>query len=165
MAGKQPIELFMPPNMLKAKVGGTIGGIDMAAIKRAEAAMETLKSEFNDWVGADVTRLGECRDRFAVQKDETARDDLFRASHDIKGQATTFEHPLVARIASSLCELIEAVKTPQALPLVLVDAHVTAIRVIFKSKMKDATDRKALELAQELEARVAETIELAARAA
>ncbi len=26
MARKQPIELFMPPNMLKAKVGGGRGG-------------------------------------------------------------------------------------------------------------------------------------------
>jgi len=34
MAGRQqPIELFMPPNMLKAKVGGGLGGIDMAAMK------------------------------------------------------------------------------------------------------------------------------------
>ena len=32
MARQQPIELFMPPNMLKAKVGGGLGGIDMAAM-------------------------------------------------------------------------------------------------------------------------------------
>ena len=49
MAREQPIELFMPPNMLKAKVGGLFSGIDMAAIKRAETAMETLKSEFTGW--------------------------------------------------------------------------------------------------------------------
>ncbi len=36
MAGRQqPIELFMPPNMLKAKVGGGLGGVDMGAMKRA----------------------------------------------------------------------------------------------------------------------------------
>ena len=40
MARQQPIELFMPPNMLKAKVGGTYAGIDTAAIMRAEAAIE-----------------------------------------------------------------------------------------------------------------------------
>jgi len=44
MARQQPIELFMPPNMLKAKVGGTFVGIDMAAVNRAEAAMDALKS-------------------------------------------------------------------------------------------------------------------------
>ena len=35
MSRQQPIELFMPPNMLKAKVGGSFVGLDMAAINRA----------------------------------------------------------------------------------------------------------------------------------
>ena len=94
----------MPPNILKAKVGGAIGGIDMAAITRAEAAMDALKSEFNDWFTADVTRLAECRELFAARKDAKTRDSLFRASHDIRGQAATFGFPLVSRIAFSLCQ-------------------------------------------------------------
>jgi len=43
MARKQPIELFMPPNMLKAKVGGGSGGLDLAAISRAEAATRAIR--------------------------------------------------------------------------------------------------------------------------
>src|SRR4051812_15359018 len=57
MARKQPIELFMPPNMLKAKVGGGAGGMDLAAISRAEAAMEALQGEFGDWLADDVKTL------------------------------------------------------------------------------------------------------------
>jgi chemotaxis protein histidine kinase CheA len=164
MPKEQPIELFMPPNMLKAKVGG-MGGLDMAAIQRAEAAMETLKTEFADWVGDDVTRLVRCRDRFARTPDAQTRDDLFRAGHDIKGQAATFEYPLVARIASSLCKLIDALKSPEALPVHLVDAHVNAIRIIFRDKIKDRSNRMAIELAEELEARVVEATEIASAAA
>ena len=63
MKRQQPIELFMPPNMLKAKVGGGLGGVDMAAMKRAEAAMETLKSEFADWIADDVKTLMAARAR------------------------------------------------------------------------------------------------------
>ncbi len=162
MPKEQPIELFMPPNMLKAKVGGAVGGLDMAAIKRAEAAMETLKAEFRGWVGDDVNRLVECRDRFAAEQSVAARDGLFRAGHDIKGQAATFEYPLIARIAASLCKLIEELKSPEALPLALVDAHVDAIRIVFRDKIKDRSNRMALELAEALEARVVEATELAA---
>ena len=54
---REPIELFMPPNMLKAKAGSGPGGLDMAAVKRAEQAMETLKSEFADWLADDVGGL------------------------------------------------------------------------------------------------------------
>jgi hypothetical protein len=47
MTREQPLELFMPPNMLKAKVGhGGISDLDAAAIQRAEAAMEEIKGEF-----------------------------------------------------------------------------------------------------------------------
>src|ERR1700753_3801132 len=156
MPKERPIEIFMPPNMLKAKVGGTIGGLDMAAIKRAEAAMETLKTEFCDWVGDDVNRLMQCRARFAKARDASSRDELFRAGHDIKGQAATFEYPLIARVAGSLCRLIDAQKAPDAVLLPLVDAHVDAIRIIFRDRIQDRSNRMAVELADELEASVVE---------
>lgn len=162
MANKHPIELFMPPNMLKAKVGGAIGGIDVAAIMRAEKAMDALKSEFGDWFTADMERLTACRDAFAANIDAGTRVNLFRASHDIKGQAATFEFPLVARVASSLCKLIEALPAAKTIPLVMVDAHVTAIRIIFRDRITDTSNRMALELIQELEARVDEIAEAAA---
>ena len=158
MARQLPIEIFMPPNILKAKVGSAIGGIDMAAIKRAEAAMETLKVEFNDWLAVDVARLGECRDRFAADPCAATREDLFRAAHDLKGQADTFEYPMIARMAGSLTKLIDATNAASVLPLGLVDAHVAAIRVVFRDKIKTANDRTATVLVDELEARVAETI-------
>ena len=159
MAKQQPIELFMPPNMLKAKVGGTAnGGLDMAAIKRAEAAMEELKSEFIDWVAKDVEQLGTAHDRFVLERNDAARDGLFRASHDIKGQASTFDFPLIARAASSLCKLIEETNTVAKLPMSLVDAHVAAIRVIFREKKNGNSDNTAQLLVNELDARVNETL-------
>jgi len=164
MRKQHPIELFMPPNMLKAKVGGTHGGLDTAALMRAEAAMETLKTEFDDWFASDVARLSECRNAFAAGKNAATRMDLLRASHDIKGQAETFEYPLVSQVAASLCRLIDALPSPATIPLLLIDAHVTAIRIIFRDKIKDTTNPMALELLRELDARVAETVEPAAAA-
>jgi chemotaxis protein histidine kinase CheA len=158
MARQLPIEIFMPPNILKAKVGSAVGGIDMAAVKRAEAAMETLRVEFNDWVGADVAKLGEVRDCYAAAPSAKGRDDLFRAAHDLKGQADTFEFPMIARIASSLTRLIDSTNSDSDVPLGLIDAHVAAIRVIFRDKIKTTTDKMASVLAEELEARVTEAI-------
>ncbi|HEY4941977.1 MAG TPA: Hpt domain-containing protein [Rhizomicrobium sp.] len=156
MARQLPIEIFMPPNILKAKVGSAVGGIDLAAIKRADAAMLVLKAEFSDWLATDVARLGECRDGFAAAPTTAAREDLFRAAHDLKGQADTFEYPMIARIAGSLTKLIDG--TPGELPLGLVDAHVAAIRVVFRDKIKTTTDAVATVLVEELEARVIEAL-------
>ncbi len=148
----------MPPNTLKAKMGGTGKGVDADAIKRAEAAVDELKTEFQDWVSADVAKLGEARDRFAEQRSKKTAGQLFRASHDIKGQAATFNFPLIARVAVSLCKLIEESRSLDALPLNLIDAHVQAIRVIFRDKIQDNVNPTAIALAEELEARTAETL-------
>jgi len=155
MPKQQPIELFMPPNMLKAKVGGGAVGLDSAAIKRAEQALEQLKTEFTDWINADVRKLGECRDRFAEEANADRQGDLYRAGHDLKGQALTFGYPMAARVASSLCKLLDANTDA---PLALIDAHVDAIRVIVHQNVKDDSDRTANMLAAELEGRVGEAL-------
>jgi chemotaxis protein histidine kinase CheA len=154
MSNEQPIELFMPPNMLKAKVGGNFAGLDMAAVQRAEQAMETLKVEFSDWIAKDISRLGEVYDAFLADRSTARAGDLFRASHDLKGQAATFEYPLIARVASSLSKLIDELESPDEIPLTLVEAHVDAIHVIHRDKIKDISDLTALTLVEELEAKV-----------
>ena len=158
MKRDQPIELFMPPNMLKAKAGGGHGGVDMAALKRAEQAMETLKSNFGDWLADDVRVLVTARARYAATPDAGARAALLRAAHDIKGQAATFNYPLIARVAGSLSKLIGEVPENTAIPLSLIDAHVNAIQVIHKQSMQNSGDQIALALCSELDARVDEIL-------
>ena len=158
MARQAPIEIFMPPNILKAKVGSVAGGIDMAAIKRAEAAMEILKTEFNDWLADDISRLVMVRNGFANTPTEQMRADLFRGAHDLRGQADTYGFPLVARMASSLAKLLDDANTRNIVPLNLVDAHVAAIQIAFRDKITVAKDAVAIALATELEARVDEEV-------
>jgi len=158
MARKQPIELFMPPNMLKAKVGGGAGGLDLAAMERAEAAMEDLQGEFSDWIAQDVKALTDARARYAAMPDAAARDALLRGAHDIKGQAPTFNFPLIARVAASLTRMIGELPPGLPLPLNLIDAHVTAIQVIHKNAIRDTNDKTAQELCAELDARVEEVV-------
>jgi hypothetical protein len=163
MARKQPIELFMPPNMLKAKVGGGVGGPDMAAIKRAETAMEGLKNEFSDWIADDVMMLMAARTRYAETPDAEARSALLRAAHDIKGQAPTFNYPMIARVAASLSHMIAELPQQAKVPLHLVDAHVNAILVMHKQGMRDTKDKTAQALCAELDARVTEVLAAAVR--
>jgi HPt (histidine-containing phosphotransfer) domain-containing protein len=158
MARQQPIELFMPPNMLKAKAGGGLGGIDMAAMKRAEQAMETLKSEFGDMIADDVNTLGEARARYAKTPDVASRAALMRAAHDIKGNAPTFNYPLIARVAGSLARLIGELPQNKQIPANLVDAHVNAVQVIHRQNIQTIDDKLAQALCAELDARVEEIL-------
>jgi hypothetical protein len=69
----------------------------------------------------------------------------------LKGQALTFEHPVVARMAASLCKLLDG--TPNT-PLVLIDAHVNAIKILVRQNVRDVADPTTNALAGELEAQV-----------
>jgi len=153
---RRPIEIFQPPNVLRQKVGTATAAIDLSALKRAEEALGKLKSEFAEWIETEMERLVECRDAFAATKSSDARDALFRASLDLKGQALTFEYPIVERIATSLCTLMEG--TDSLKELGLVSAHVDAIRIAVRDKVKDAGDGVAAALISELESRVRETL-------
>ncbi|HUO90497.1 MAG TPA: Hpt domain-containing protein [Rhizomicrobium sp.] len=159
MAKQQPIEIFMPPNILKAKVGsaGAVSGFDIGAIRRGEAAMDALKSEFGGWLASDVTRLLESRDKYAAAPTTEHRGDLFRAAHDLKGQADTYGYPLIARMAASLTKLLDEIGS-KSVPFGLADAHVAAIRIVFRDKITAAGDPTASALASELEARVKEEL-------
>lgn len=154
MARKQPIECFMPPNVLKAKVGGG-GGLDLAAIERAETAIEKLSESFGDWISSDVERLIAARADYEKTPNDVTFSALYRVAHDLKGQGKTFNFPLMARVASSLCDLTEASKDGRGLPVVLIDGHIDAIKVILRMKLRDPNDRTAMVLAAELEKKVA----------
>jgi chemotaxis protein histidine kinase CheA len=78
------------------------------------------------------------------------RDVLFRAAHDIKGQAATFGFPQVAPVADSLCRLIEHMPDIARLPLRLVDQHVDAIRAITHKNTRGDGLKYAAQLGEKL---------------
>jgi chemotaxis protein histidine kinase CheA len=153
--GQQPIELFMPPNMLKGKVGGS-GGIDLAAaIKRAETAMEQLKDEFSGMASDAVSVLSAAHRTYTAKPDcRDSRAALLRAALDIKGLAATFDFPLMARVAGSLSRLLGETPQDKPLPLKLVEAHVAAVQVIHRKSITGMDDKITLALLAELEAQV-----------
>ncbi|GAA0534419.1 chemotaxis protein histidine kinase CheA [Rhizomicrobium palustre] len=154
-------QIFMPPNTLRAKVGGG-GYIDSDILARAEKAVDGLKAEFSDWLAADISALSAATVAFTAKPSPETADALFRTAHDLRGQATTFEYPLIARIAASLAKLMEGLgKTKTEVPPALISAHLDAIQVIYRDKVKDISNYVALALTEELERRVLKTLERA----
>lgn len=155
MAKRHPIEIFMPPNILKAKIGGSFSKIDPVIVKRAEKAMADLTAEFGEWISTDVEALEQAHARFkAAPVSEHTRDALYRTSHDLRGMAHTFEFPLAGQVAASLCTLLDSHPGNDA--MTLIDAHVSAIRVIVRQNVKNPDDKIAILLIRELQARVSE---------
>jgi HPt (histidine-containing phosphotransfer) domain-containing protein len=146
-------EVILPPNKLKKAVQKIKPGekIPFDPVERAEAALAELAADFSVWMNQECARLDAAR--HAVKASGVTagnRDVLFRAAHDIKGQAATFGYPLVAPVADSLCRLIEHTPEVARLPLRLVDQHVDAVRAIVHKNTRGDVGKYASELAQKL---------------
>ena len=125
-------EVIVPENKLRAAVSNASHDDDGEdAIARAEKALAALAPEFGVWMDSECDRLDRARrdilrDGFTDANKET----LFRAAHDIKGEAATFGYPAVASAAESLCRLIEHAPDSDRIPAALIDQHVDAVRAI-----------------------------------
>lgn len=146
-------EVIMPPNKLKKAVVRLRPGarVDFDPVASAEAALAELASEFSTWMNHECTRLDEARMAIRARGlDSGTRDALFRAAHDIKGQAATFGFPLVAPVAESLCRLLEHTPDMAHIPIDLIDQHVDAIRAITHRNARGDSEMTAARLAETL---------------
>jgi hypothetical protein len=152
-----PGQVFPASNTLKLKVGGGRfgGGIDPAALAKAEAALKGLSDSFGQWMQDELTKLDASRER--IRNDgytvETAENLYFRA-HDLKGLGSTYGYPIVTRIAGLLCRLIDDPATRLEAPLFLLDAHIDGIKAAVKGGIRDTDHPVGKALVDELERRV-----------
>lgn len=138
---------------------------DRDPVADAEAAVQELAASFDGWMRGEIDKLLGCWQEAAesLYSDE-ARDALFRAAHDIKGQAATLGYPLVGDAAASLCNLLLAGPAGPDLPLGLVDQHVQAIRAMIREEAREE-NRTARLLADRLTTVTDEFLASVARAA
>lgn len=148
--------VIQPPNTLKLKVGGGFGGIDAAAVARAEEALKGLSAQFGQWLNDELVKLDAARaDIRAVGYSEHTAEALYMRAHDLKGLGATYQYPLVTRMAGSLCKLIESEVRMRA-PLFLIDAHIDAIKAVVRDEIQTDDHPVGRALAEELEAKTAD---------
>jgi chemotaxis protein histidine kinase CheA len=139
------------PNPLR-KVLRRVGDEDTDdPVARAEQALAGLSSEFKNWMRIEASRLATAyaaiiQDGFS----ERANDELFRAAHDIKGDAATFGYPSAAAAADSLCRIIEHAPDLEKVPAELITYHIKAIQAIVNDHTKLDTTTVAGELSRKL---------------
>ena len=152
-----PAQVIRPPNTLRMKVGGGFGGIDANAIAKAEQALQAMSSQFGQWLQDEIVKLDKAQAdiRASGYNVETAEALYFRA-HDLKGLGTTYQYPLVTRLASSLCKLLDDPAKRTAAPVVLLDAHIDAIKAVVRDEIQTDDHPVGKILAETLEARVAD---------
>ena len=81
---------------------------------------------------------------------DATRDELFRAAHDVKGDAATFGFPSAGAAAESLCRIIEHAPDLSRVPAELIAYHINAIQAIVAERTKLDTISMASELSRRL---------------
>lgn len=150
-------QVIRPPNTLRMKVGGAFGGIDANAIAKAEEALKAMSAQFGQWLQDEIVKLDKAQSDIRAQgyNTQTAENLYFRA-HDLKGLGTTYQYPLVTRLAGSLCKMMDDPAKRMAAPLMLIDAHIDAIKAVVRDQIQTDDHPTGKVLAETLEAKVAE---------
>ena len=92
-------------------------------VARAEKALAGLSGEFKSWMTIEADRLSAAHAAILMDGfSDAAREELFRAAHDIKGDAATFGYPSAGVAAESLCRIIEHAPDLQKVPSDLIAA-------------------------------------------
>ena len=120
-------------------------------IARAEKALAGLSGEFKNWMAIEADRLTAAHAE--ILKDgftDSTREELFRAAHDIKGDAATFGFPSAGAAAESLCRIIEHAPSLDEVPPDLITHHINAIQAIVRERTKLDTVSMASELSRQL---------------
>jgi HPt (histidine-containing phosphotransfer) domain-containing protein len=120
-------------------------------VARAEKALAGLSGEFKNWMTVESDRLAAAY--AAVLKDgfnDVTSEELFRAAHDIKGDAATFGFPSAGAAADSLCRIIEHAPDLGKVPAQLIAHHINAIQAIVRERTKLDTVSTASELSRQL---------------
>jgi HPt (histidine-containing phosphotransfer) domain-containing protein len=120
-------------------------------VARAEKALAGLAGEFKNWMGIETERLSAAhatilREGFT----QIGCEELFRAAHDIKGDAATFGFPSAGAAAESLCRIIEHAPNLDEVPSDLIAHHINAIQAIVRERSKLDTFSMASELSRKL---------------
>jgi chemotaxis protein histidine kinase CheA len=139
------------PNPLGKVLSRVIGKNFDDPVARAEKALAGLSSEFKNWMTVETDRLSAAHAAILRHgfSDET-REELFRAAHDIKGDAATFGYPSAGAAAESLCRIIEHAPDLATVPSDLIMHHINAIQAIVHGRGKRDTVSMASELSRQL---------------
>ena len=148
-------QMIQPPNRLKEKVSGS-GPISQEMLDRAETALGSLSVQFGELMADEIRRLGDLH-RLGV-RDEGRRAELanliFEIAHDLRGQAGTFDYPLITRVGSSLCHFTDGLDYCDERGLEVIRLHIDAMQAIVASSLRGDGGAVGQEIASGLETAV-----------
>lgn len=135
-----------PANKLRDKLGANaLKGevdIDPMIIQAAEQRIQSLLGDYTDWMGRYLNSMTRSLSSLEVTEEENHASNakhmanINRISHELRGQGGIFDYPLITALGKSLYEATADPDKPLSQArLELIQAHVDAMRTVFKEKI------------------------------
>ena len=140
--------LYRPPNRLREKLGELDGPDPDLLIARIETGIAGLKQRYISWANADLTSLYGALDaaRAHLGRRRDHIGEMHEIAHNMRGQAGTFDYPLITEIGSSLCSLVDRAVNFGDAELEAVALHVQAIHTVIGGRIEGHGDQQARQM-------------------
>jgi hypothetical protein len=143
-------QVFVPPNLLRAKVGNTPGPRIDQMVASAKAALEEMKEDFEVWIRDDLKSLKESVAALHRAADPVTLERIKTHAHEIKGQGSTYGYPLLTAAGDLLHLFIDRDAAVAARNLDIIDAHVDFMTLVLNQELRDQGDEMAQGILQGL---------------
>ena len=148
---KEPV-MIDPPDPLRSKVTGG-GGPSLEMLAKADAEITKVGAGYSEWTVRDIEQLSgllaQASENPAERRERIS--DIFDVSHDMRGQGTSFDYPLMTRICESLCRFTDELEQVDQKALNLVRTHIEAMRAVITHKVSGEKNELAQQIASGLE--------------
>ncbi len=145
-------EEINPPNTLRAKVGSG-SGMNPAFLKRAEAAIEEIRDDFEAHLFEEVDRIADLFSEMTSSGVFEPRK-LYLIAHELRGEAGSFDYKLLSQFGDTLCALLDDKTDLSSREIEIVDSHIDAMRAVVRRKVKGDGGTVGQELAEGLQSMV-----------
>ena len=152
---------FQSNNRIRQKIGAKNFSeplyFDPMIIKAAEKRIQALVGDYADWVKKYISSMTESESALSsetesIQTNKKHVANINRIAHELRGQSGTFDYPLITKLAKSLYEVTS---DPGRLITQdrkkLIDAHIDAIRTVFKNRITGEGGEVGVALLRDIE--------------
>lgn len=107
--------------------------------QKALDIIANMSQKYTEWATNDVLKLKKLFEQIQnlskKEQDELIRGDFYRTAHDIKGQGTTFDYPLMSDLGAHICTVIKSTNTFQKTHLAIFKQDIDDMSLVLEKQL------------------------------
>jgi hypothetical protein len=128
---------------------------DESLVSRADQAVAAVLARYPTLLSDEVTKLVAAWATAPEALDSETVAPVFGIAHELAGYGETFGYPLVTILARSLCRLLKTGDLNRNRMAAVVDAHISALNAVVRTRIQGSGGEMALALAVGLDQAIA----------